>query len=522
MIRKKRSLGWPFITWSLLAALFFIFLNGYTFNSGDQEEHLPYLYRLINPSLYSLDYLVPYQTSHFTVRFYFVWMLFGLSKIFPVEWIVFVLHLISLAVVSWGVGVLTVTVTGRKESFLLAAFSVLLVLNNVTVGGNSIMDVQLTCSSLATALCVISIYLVFQKNIISAAIIAGIAALFQVLIGVHVILLISVISFLNADHDKLKDGLYVFFTGILCASPMLIPILLSQSKPIDGDAQLYYSVLYNYRNPHHYLPSHFPISDYIKTGFLWLIALICCTLDKSKFNKIYIYLIGIVILGGVMYTILMTNENFMGIGKLQWFKTTIWITLLSVIPIVGFLMGFAPVRNFAQKINRISIPVRGTGILFLLIVVVNTGWIPLEKLNKRYQVGFYKKDDKMLMHEWIAANTPLDAVILAEPDDDGFLCQAKRSTPVAYKGIVHEPAFLIPWYNKMVDVYGVGINQIGRNPDVVSSAVILYPQRTDSMIISSITIDYRIWNLAKTSSSVLVGKKVIHQEGSYILTLFEK
>ena len=40
-------------------ALAFIAVYGYQFNNGDQEEHLPYVYKLLDSSLYPNDYLIP-------------------------------------------------------------------------------------------------------------------------------------------------------------------------------------------------------------------------------------------------------------------------------------------------------------------------------------------------------------------------------------------------------------------------------------------------------------------------------
>lgn len=43
---------------ALVATVLFIGLNGYSFNYVDQEEHLPQVYKLFNPSLYPNDYFM--------------------------------------------------------------------------------------------------------------------------------------------------------------------------------------------------------------------------------------------------------------------------------------------------------------------------------------------------------------------------------------------------------------------------------------------------------------------------------
>ncbi len=92
------------VGWSLMITLLFIAINGYTVNCGDQEEHLPYVYKLLNPALYPSDYVVPVQTSIFTVRFYFAWLIYGLGLVFPVVPTIFLLHFLSIYFVVYYLG----------------------------------------------------------------------------------------------------------------------------------------------------------------------------------------------------------------------------------------------------------------------------------------------------------------------------------------------------------------------------------------------------------------------------------
>src|ERR1035437_2386488 len=102
--------------------------------------------------------------------------------------------------------------------------------------------------------------------------------------------------------------------------------------------------------------------------------------------------------------------------------------------------------KYGRVLSSIGIPV-------LLFIILNSAMIPINKLQGRYMVGNYKKSDLTLMHEWIAANTEKDAVILTAPTDFYFACEAKRSMPIGWKAIIHEPFFMIPWYKKFTDVY---------------------------------------------------------------------
>ncbi|MBK7964425.1 MAG: hypothetical protein IPK10_03340 [Bacteroidetes bacterium] len=63
--------NWDRLLLAVLFATLFILVHGYQFNNGDQEEHLPYVYKLIDSNLYQNDYLVPVQFSQFSIRTYF-------------------------------------------------------------------------------------------------------------------------------------------------------------------------------------------------------------------------------------------------------------------------------------------------------------------------------------------------------------------------------------------------------------------------------------------------------------------
>jgi hypothetical protein len=167
-----------------------------------------------------------------------------------------------------------------------------------------------------------------------------------------------------------------------------------------------------------------------------------------------------------------------------------------------------------------------TGLLMLmtvglfLLLSTTAFWPEGTPLRKRYAIGYAWKSDLTKMHEYIRTNTPIDAVFLTLPDDESFLCEAQRSLPVEYKGVLHEPFFLLPWYEHFQGVYGVGFDSTSVQQHVVDRANAIYPYRADTVIVSPINIDYRIWDISKTPDSMYRSKTIIFQSGPYILTGF--
>src|ERR1035437_859157 len=168
--------------------------------------------------------------------------------------------------------------------------------------------------------------------------------------------------------------------------------------------------------------------------------------------------------------------------------------------------------KYGRVLSSIGIPV-------LLFIILNSSMIPIAKLQGRYMIGNYKKSDLTLMHEWIATNIDKDKTILTYPSDFSFACEAKRSMPIGYKAIIHEPYFMIPWYERYKDIYGTSLENLG-NKDALTVSDSLYTTVLYSPIHPPCKIDYRLDDISKCKYVDALGK-TIHKEGNYLLTEFQ-
>src|SRR5665213_3641753 len=100
---KLRSETFTYFLYAVFIACLFLFIKGYQFNTDDQAEHLPQVYQLMDHSLYQHDYFVTEYHKTYSLRSFYVWMVYGLSFIAPISAICFVLTLlfISLSVYSF-------------------------------------------------------------------------------------------------------------------------------------------------------------------------------------------------------------------------------------------------------------------------------------------------------------------------------------------------------------------------------------------------------------------------------------
>lgn len=506
---------------SLLFATLFILIHGYQFNNGDQEEHLPYVYKLMDASLYQNDYLVPLQTTQFTIRFYFAHLIKFLGSILSIPNVVLFLYLLCLIVVGWVISTLAENMSKSQSAGIIAPI-LLILFNNYTIGGNSIIDVQLTTTVLSVALGAIANLFFTKGKMVQASAFCGLASLFQVLVGLQLFILLFIAALSIVNKNKWKQGVKHILVYFLFAGWMLLPMLLIQfGSTSTFETEKYYQILFYFRNAHHYHPFCFPAMDYITTFFWWGIILFSIWAGQKRhlFHH-YTSILLLTGLGCVLYFIGFTLLNIHSIGKLQWFKATIWPTLLGSIPVSILIAEKVKASSIIYFSKTRSLLVVGL-VIILWMGLANSTYIPSEKIKYRYKLGNYPQKNLEKMHLWIVRHTPKNAVFLTFPNDDSFLCEAKRSLPVAYKGVIHQPNFLLPWQEKIKDIYGIELsNDKCRN--VIEEAKVLYHLRPDEKITSAINIDYRLWNLNEIDSLQINWNQLIHREGEILLLSFNK
>ncbi len=217
---------------ALLTAIIFTLVKGYTFNCGDQEEHLPQVYQMINPALYPNDYFMTAYHQTFSVRFFFVWLIYLFHFILPISITCFLLHLLCITVVAWVIGQMVLFFKSTQLFVDCSAFIALVVFNEFIIGGNALVTTQLTGGGMAVALSALAFYFMLHKRWYSVAIFAGLASLFQVLVGLQVMLLTGLIFLIRRKFDTNNQSPVKFLiTYLLIAGAMLFPIVYLQLSP---------------------------------------------------------------------------------------------------------------------------------------------------------------------------------------------------------------------------------------------------------------------------------------------------
>ena len=119
------------------------------------------------------------------------------------------------------------------------------------------------------------------------------------------------------------------------------------------------------------------------------------------------------------------------------------------------------------------------------------------------------------MNEWINNNTPVDAVFLVSPENQSFLCEAKRSMIIGYKAVIHEPFFLIPWAENYQRIYRFKVDT--KSEQMPAAQAYFSYLKNYFRPLPTEKLDYRIDDLSTCNYADSLGP-VIHQQGTLVLT----
>ena len=157
---------------------------------------------------------------------------------------------------------------------------------------------------------------------------------------------------------------------------------------------------------------------------------------KPKDKGFYLGLAGFGLLGMLVYWLALEHFGLYQIGKVQWFKVTVWIAAFSSIAIAGIAGQLVTGINSGYALRKSLLPVSLLGSILLLCSITNSKYLP-ESIHGKWMVGNRTYSDLEKMHQWIEANTDKDISVLVAPTNNAFGCQARRSTPHAYEGCRH-------------------------------------------------------------------------------------
>lgn len=502
--------------YAFLIGALFIFVKGYQFNTADQAEHLPQVYKMLDPELYPKDYFVEASSGVFTVRFYYEQTALWVAKTVGLEWGLFALTIAYCALMVYSIMRISLAWFNNKWAMWLAPIFVMLLFYNYTVGGNHVIYGSLISSTIAKSLGCFGLFLVIDRKWWASGAVLGIATLYQPLVGLQLFVLLAGYKLLESKFRNWSAVFKLSVPFLAIAAFILIPVLKRQflsATPIDPE--LYYDILYRFRNHYHYLPSLFPLTHYLKLIGLIALGWLSYFITQPNDRGVFRWFVPLAIIGCLFYWLALEHFGLLGVGKTQWFKSTVWIAALCAILVAGLIGQLIENHSFRISTKRNFTAIYLIIAVLLIVTVTNSKYLP-EQFQHKYMIGERVHSDLEKMHDWISQNTKRTDIFLVSPANNGFSCQAKRPMPIHYQAIIHEPFFMLPWYEDFKKIYGVGIDNMNEM-DARKQAAELYSVRNYRG--SQPQIDYRLDNKNECEFASELGE-VVYEQGPWILTKF--
>jgi hypothetical protein len=431
---KARSHELWAILWVGVTYLMCLFIYGYFFGRGDQIEIFPEVLQLSDGALFQKDFNAVWRSQHadFSIRTGVVYIV-SLGERSLYYWVLF-LHVLSSLVLFLGTIRLGQAFgLNKSTSYWLPLIGIVL-FYDLMPGGNSLFSTSFTGSTLAFALGVWALVCALRARGFSSGLFLMLSALFQPLVGIHLLLLIGVIFIVTWRSVPTKAILSFSAFAVV----LLVFILFLNSQYSGSNFEAFYHVFFSFRNGHHYLPSFFSSTKLILAFSLLLLGLIF----SYKSDTRLFWMLVLIALGAIVYLLLLSVDDMELVAKTQWFKTMVWVPILSGIAIL-------------KRIRPLPLGLWAMISAGLFAATLTAGKV---RFPSSPEIDSYERVYSDSYVEFsLAAKEKLgkEDLCIVPFSDTRFQIFSKSSVYVSFKSIIHSPAFMQEWAHRIQQVYGV-------------------------------------------------------------------
>ncbi len=338
----------------------------------------------------------------------------------------------------------------NREIFAwVAVFISILIFNDKALGNVDLYTPSIQAADVACAMIIWAINYFLDRKYILASFIMSVATLIHVLEGLDVMILLCLIVLILLARKELsiKTASSFFLIYFVIAFPFLFMVLMAKSNVVSTVSNHdLFAILFEFRHPHHFIFSSFPVFN--KLFFFTLAAFALIFYRKKSEQLFWFVALGVAIL--FVYIICTDYLHLISMANFQWYKTTQWIKFIGIVAFIGFATKYIP-RLF-QIPHSIQIALALLGVI--------TSWTLIFSQQSPfvvpYQIANFKYQQPEIDIAIKAKNaTPKDAVFVIPFSMSEFKYWSERSAYVEFKANARNKMFVEEWYKRIGEVYGI-------------------------------------------------------------------
>lgn len=446
-------LGFCWFVWLLL-----IYKWGYFFGSGDHVELLPLVLKAVNPNLYQQDFFVQgiwsFQPNERTV-------MVALLKPFHkhLEWACLIGHFLSTCILVGGFWAIYRKYI--KSSFLTALLIIaaLVFLYGRTLGGVELYYNTFQASNLAKGILVWALYLWLEKRGRSAYLLLALATLIQITAGLTTAIIIGFVDLIILFRkENSLSSIRNWLIYLIPVLPFIILIFWARSGMEGAEPETYFSILFEFRHPHHFLLSGYSLNRILLvSAFALAIILVFYRIER----RLSLFALTAAIFISV-YAILVESTHNPTITSLQFYKASIWLK-----PLAFLALGVVIERFFPNRIRLNSSTQLGMAISLLLASGFFMNYLvknpQFSTWYNRHWFGQYRSDPEVDISLKTLELVPDKALLVQPFDFTAHKYFGQVSSWVDFKANVRHPGMVEEWYSRVCFIYDLDQQKGGFN-----------------------------------------------------------
>lgn len=464
--------------------LTFPFIYKYSFVITNQFSQIPIILSFLNPVYLSNDWYVS-VSKDFGPRTIFAWYMAQTAKILSLPLTFFFHYLLYIFLVAYSSYRLSCLIF--KNKFIALTTTICLFFGtSITLGGNILVTADFSAPQLPLGLILLGIVYLIERKYLSSALLFAIASYLHPLIGFESAILFFTSIFLTLI--SLKKPVIPFIKKALI--PYLVttlPVFVlyareALSKNIANIDKVYIHAYM--RNPHHYIASTWPISNFIHF-FIFLAAFILFLLWSK--NRVKPFLLRIFVFS-ILFILISCLIGFWGteivasypLTALQTFRLTLYLYWLGTVIIIGSLFSAyfrskskyaflfltpifisnTQIFDLSKKVNLAALVIAFLLVIFFqkmprklfifFLIIFFSLFRYHDKFNFSSYINYPTEDTKIAL--WVKENTLPYSIFLIPPEFESFRLVAERAIVVDWKAFPFQEKAMSQWAERICDV----------------------------------------------------------------------